>query len=405
MQVEGGNTNNDWYEWAVQGHTHDLPGVTCDEDNRYDQDFAMAQAMNHNAHRLSIEWSKIEPQQGVFSREAIDHYRAVLSAARARGLKTFVTLHHFTNPLWASHQGGWTNDQMPKWFANYTAYAAVSLGDLVDYWMTINEPNVMVLTGYTVGLSPPGKTDVNEGIHALVNMMKGHAAAYHVIHDLNADAKVGFAHHMRVFEGARWWNPLDSLVASFVTEFWNKQILNAMKTGRIYFAIPFLFGHDERWPALEGTLDFVGVNYYTRDFIQLDFNAPQKFTIVPNEPAPKSDLGWEIYPEGMYKTVMTAASYGWPVYITENGIADAEDTQRGKYICDHLKQLAYAMDDGADVRGYLHWSLIDNWEWVDGFVPRFGLAAMDYRTQARTPRGSAKLLADIIAKRSLEDCK
>ncbi|MBI3541843.1 MAG: glycoside hydrolase family 1 protein [Deltaproteobacteria bacterium] len=404
-QVEGGNYNSDWYQWELGGHTKDRAGLADDSYHLYDTDFSLAQQMHHNSHRLSIEWSRIEPSQGVWNWAEIKHYRDVLKAAHDRGLKTMVTLHHFTTPIWVTDQGGWTNAETVTWFAQYTARVVLGLGDLVDYWLTVNEPNVMVLTGYVVGLTPPGKTDLKQGVQVLANLVKAHAKAYNIIHDLIPSARVGFAHHMRVFEGNSWWNPLDALLAVFIDDFWNSQILRSLKTGHLKLSIPFLVDYSEEVPGMKGALDYVGINYYTRDLIKFDLGSPQKFDIMTKVDAPHNDLGWEIYPEGMYKSIMKASSFGWPVYITENGIADAGDTMRRQFLCDHLKQVSYAIDDGADVRGYMHWALIDNWEWILGFAPRFGLVAVNYDTQQRTIRPSAEILSDAAATNSLRLCK
>jgi beta-glucosidase len=264
----------------------------------------------------------------------------------------------------------------------------------------------MMLTGYVVGVSPPGKSDSKIGVKVLANLLKGHGRAYRIIHAEFPRAWVGFAHHMRVFQAYNWWNPGDLLVAAFIDDFWNNQILNSIKSGHLHLSVPFVVNYDEEWPELRGALDFVGVNYYTRDFVKLDFSSPALIDDLTKPGLPHNDLGWEIYPEGLYKVVMRAASFGWPVVITENGIADAADSQRGKFLCDHLTQLSYAIDDGADVRGYLHWALVDNWEWVNGFAARFGLVKVDYATQARTVRAGAKVLSDAAATNVLSptDC-
>lgn len=405
QQFEGNNNANDYHQWEVKGLIQQPAGIADDFYHRYDSDFALAQSLSHNAFRLSIEWSRIEPVQGQFSAVELEHYRKVLESARAHGLQTFVTLHHFTNPVWAANQGGWSNASMVQWFAEYVAYVVPKLGDLADYWLTINEPNVNVLTSYVAGVTPPGKQDINLAATALANFLKAHAAAYHIIHKSFPRARVGFAHHMRVFEGYAWWNPLDALLADFIDKFWNHQLLDAIKSGRIHLYIPFVISHDENWPELKDTLDFIGVNYYTRDQIQFDLNSPEKFNILVKAGAPVSDMGWEIYPHGIYLSVMTAASYGWPVIITENGLADAADKQRAKFMCDHLTELGNAMEDGADVRGYLAWALLDNWEWINGFGPRFGLVEVDYATLNRYVRPSAQVYTQIIQSGSLAACE
>lgn len=404
-QVEGGNDNNDWHEWEQQGRIREPSGIAVDHWNRFEGDFDLAKELGHNAYRMSIEWSRVEREKGVFSWEVIQHYRKMLQAARDRGLKTFVTLHHFTNPIWAAKQGSWSNPEMYKWFGDFAAYVVPNVGDLVDYWVTVNEPNVTSLLGYAVGITPPGMQDQAKLGAVLANFMKAHAKAYHLIKAFYPKAPVGFAHHMRIFSPYRSWHPGDIFIAKVIDNFWNKQILSAMKTGVIKFSIPFLLDYNEEWPELAGTLDYVGVNYYTRDFLKLDLSSPQKFVLVPSDDVEHSDLGWEIYPKGLYDSINVAASYGYPVYITENGIADAKDAKRKSYICDHLREVAQAIEDGIDVRGYLHWSLMDNFEWVDGFKPRFGLIEIDYSTQERIIRPSARALADIIRTRGFDGCE
>ena len=403
-QVEGGNYNNDYYLWEKAGKTADMAGIADDQYHRYAGDFDLAQQMNHNAFRMSIEWSRIEPTEGKFDYAQIQHYRDVLQSARDHGLKTFVTLHHFTNPIWVASQGGWSNDAMPEWFGAYASFVVPNIGDLVDFWLTVNEPNVTVLTGYIVGLTPPGKTDVSAAAHVLGNFLKGHARAYRVIHAFYPNAKVGFAHHMRVFEGNTWWNIIDPLVASWIDTFWNSQLLQSIKTGHIYLDVPFVAHFEQEWPELKGAIDFIGVNYYTRDLIKVDLASAEKFDIMVKQGVPVNDLGWEIYPHGFYQVLMKAASFGWPVYVTENGIADAADTMRRQFLCDHLKELAHARQDGADIRGYLHWALLDNWEWIEGFRPRFGLVAVDYATQNRTIRASAQVLSEAARTNTLKVC-
>lgn len=403
-QVEGGNTNNDWYDWEQRGRTKEPSGIAVDHYNRYLEDFDLAASLGHNAYRMSVEWSRIEPERGVYSREVMLHYRAMLKAARDRGLKTFVTLHHFTTPLWATKEGTWADPEIVQRFGDFAAYIIPNIGDLVDSWITLNEPNVVALLGYGVGITPPGMQDQSKLGLVLANFMKAHAKAYHLIKAFFPNAPVGFAHHMRVFAPYRSWHPGDVVIARIVDDFWNNQILRAMKTGEIKFKIPFILNYSERWPELEGTLDFVGINYYTRDYLKLDLSAPQKFVIVPTDKAEHNDLGWEIYPHGIYTSIAKAASFGYPIYITENGIADAKDEKRKAFICDHLREVAQAIADGMDVRGYLYWSLLDNFEWVDGFKPRFGLVEIDYSTLSRTVRPSARAYSEIIRTGGFDFC-
>lgn len=402
-QVEGGNTNNDYYEWEQQGRTP-AAGLADDEYHRYDEDLAIASSLGQNAFRLSLEWSRIEPRQGAYADAEIAHYIAELSDAHAHGLRTFVTLQHFTNPIWAADQGGWANDAMPRWFADYVAYVVPRIGTLVDYWLTVNEPNGNAFTSYLLGATPPGRSDVPTMGRALANYLKAHAAAYHLIHASFPSALVSFADHFRILDPARWWDPADRLMADVLSSFFNDQPLDAIATGHLRLAVPTLLDIEEDVPSLKGTLDFIGVNYYTRNLVRTDTGAPQGF-VLENEPdAATSASGEEIYPAGLYRLLLALRRYHLPLVITENGIDDPTDGQRASFICGHLAAVAAAIAEGADVRGYLYWSLIDNYEWTSGYVPKYGLVAVDLATEQRTIRPSARLFAEIARTRSLAPC-
>lgn len=404
-QVEGGNTNNDWAEWERIGRLQEPAGIASDHWRRFAEDLDLAGALRHTAYRMSLEWSRIEPTPGAFDDAAIRHYRTVIATARARGMRTFVTLHHFTNPQWAAARGGWADPAMPEWFARYVEHVVPQLHDVVDHWITVNEPNVNAITSYLAGATPPGLRDRSLVGPVLANFLKAHARAYRAIHRIDPDASVGLAHHMRAFDPSRWWHPLDHLIAKVVSAFWNEQILDAITSGRIRFDVPLLLSYDERWPELAGTLDFIGLNYYTRDLIRSDLGQAEGFALEVAPGSARSDLGWEIYPEGLGRSLRTLKRYGLPVYVTENGVADASDARRASFICDHLKQVLIARQDGVDVRGYLHWALIDNYEWLEGSRPRFGLIEVDYATQQRRVRESARAYTAVIAAGSIAPCR
>jgi len=404
-QVEGNNTNSDWYAWEKAGGSPDLSGNACDFYHRYDSDFQLAQNIHQNAFRLSVEWARIEPSQGEFSQQEIQHYRDVLKSAHAHGMKTFVTLHHFTNPLWMTSVGGWLHPRSHLMFRRFVDKVVQELGSEIDSWITINEPNVYVLTGYLVGVSPPGHKDIGSAIKAYANLAQAHAEAYESIHQVYPHAQVGFAHHMRVEQPAHQYNPAEALLAHWVDRFWNWQFLDAIQSGTINFHFGPLYRVKRKFPKLKGALDFLGINYYTRDKIRLDFSSPTLFSLKP-PPADKTVefTGMEIYPKGLGTLLKQSAHYHWPIIITENGMADAKDLRRPKFICDHLAQVLKAMDQGVDVRGYFHWSLIDNFEWSLGYPPKLGLYEVNLVTQERTLRPSGKLYGEIAKSGDLSAC-
>lgn len=395
-QVEGGNSTNDWHRWESECRVVNCErsGRATDHWNLYETDFDLARSIDAGVFRTSLEWSRIEPAEGQFSTEALAHYRRMLQAAKDRGLKVMLTLHHFTLPLWVADygQGGWKDPRIPDLFAAYSRRVVAELGDLVDYWITVNEPNVNMLLGFVAAMMPPGLRDHALAPRVMANFLKAHAKAYHIIHERFPGAKVSFSHHVRIFDPANSWNPMDRLVAGALDDFWNHQPLRSIQEGVIRFSIPFVASHEERCDELRGTLDYLGINYYTRDKLRFSFTAPQKFEIVPPmDRSRMTDVDWEIYPEGLERLLVALQPYGWPLMITENGLADATDAKRARFLCEHVLAMKRAMDRGVPVIGYIHWSLTDNFEWSLGFAPRFGLVAVDYGTMARTPRPSARI--------------
>jgi beta-glucosidase len=405
-QVEGGNRNNDWWEWErrpgkiADGSTSE---IACDQYNRYREDFDLIKEFGHNAHRLSIEWSRLEPQEGLFSCDEFDHYRRVLGALRERGIEPMVTLHHFTNPLWLSRMGGWENPKAVEYFARFAKAAARELGALVQLWNTINEPAVYAHQAYIEGNWPPGSRSLRTACIVLTNMLRAHALAYHALHE-NSPGRhcaVGIAKSITAIEPLRPGNLPDKALARLSDFLFNWWFLDAIETGKLSWPI----GMGQKVQILSGTHDLIGINYYTRRKVRFALQGPAALLRRTRETPPSAtanNLGRESYPEGLYGTLIRLKKYKRPIYITENGCADARDSIRPKYLRDHLIQIHRAITDGADVRGYFHWSLLDNFEWAFGLTPRFGLLEVDYRTQARSPRPSAHVYSKIARENRLD---
>lgn len=397
-QVEGANTNNDWWAWEeVPGHikNNHRSGAACNWWTSAEADFDRAAALGVNALRLSVEWSRIEPQQGVFDDGALQRYAQMLQALRARRIEPMVTLHHFTNPLWVAQMGGWENPETVSLFARFARRVVETLGHYCDLWCTINEPNVYVFAGYIEGRFPPGKSDPKAASQAFRNLLAGHAAAYREIHSVQGQAQVGIALHMRVFDPAKPESAVDRQAAAFADRLFNQAVLDALVRGR--WTPPLGSGSARR---LRHTLDWVGLNYYARD--RIAFDRKQKGLIggiqrVYSKDAEllDGDFG-EFYPQGMFRCIQRLARYNLPIYITENGIPDNDDDQRPRYLVTHLHQVWRALQFSYPVMGYYHWTLVDNFEWADGWTLRFGLFELDPRTQLRTARSSASLYASIV---------
>jgi len=370
-QVEGNNVHNDWWAWERSRNDIDHSGLAADHYRRYREDLQLAKELGHNAHRISLEWSRIEPDPGKFELKAIAHYRDVLLEMKRLGMTSFVTLHHFTNPLWLAERGGWEKRSTVEHFGRYVTAVAHHLGDLVDFWVTINEPMVYATEAYVHRRWPPQKKSWVAMWRVMRHMAAAHRRAYRIIHMIIPQARVGIAKHTIAFLPAK--RQLDDTVIAQAQDTWfNHYFLSLTRSAH----------------------DFLGVNFY--------FTSQKTVNIFPPKienmqwDGPQSDIGWPVRPEGLKHVLLHARRYGVPIYVTENGLADARDALRADFIRGHLRAIEDAQAEGADVRGYLHWSLLDNFEWDMGFGPRFGLVEVDYETQERRPRASAYVYKSII---------
>jgi len=401
-QVEGHNTNNQWWHWEQQPGRiwhGDKSGPACDWWRNAESDFDRAAALGQNTHRLSLEWSRIEPEEGVFDDAALARYRQMITGLRERGLEPMVTLHHFTNPLWLVEQGEWENRQVVTYFQNYVERVVGALGDLVTQWCTINEPAIYALLSYLRGRFPPARNSPAAAFRVLGNVLRGHAAAYRTIHRQQSDARVGLVKSVRGFEPANPSSWLDRWIAWLQDRLFNDISLLAAKDGYLRFPTGCRL---RRHQDLVDSLDFIGLNYYTRGLVAFDLRRPREaFGRQSFRPgAELSDSGRlgpysEICPEGLYRALHKVAALGKPIIITENGLPDADDDQRPRFLLTHLAQIHRALTKGLPIRGYYHWTLVDNFEWAEGWGLRFGLIEMDPLTQARRIRPSGHLYAEI----------
>lgn len=403
-QVEGHNINSDWYAWETADVSRikgDLDcGPACNWWEKAESDLDIAAAMGNNAHRLSLEWSRIEPEPSVFDPEAIARYRAILQACHDRGLEPMVTLHHFSNPLWLAEKGDFNSDIVVDYFQRYTAKVAAELGDLIPKWITINEPITYAVMRYLTREFPHGRrTGAGALFEAIHNMLRCHAAAYHTIKAARPAALVGTANNMQIFEARPDGNVIDRWWAGQIRGLYNDSWQDALHTGRYRGIVG-----GKRFKDLAGTYDFVGINYYTRFYLR--FPPPPGF--VEREWGPEAvvsdgDYG-EVYARGLFQIIDHVwKRYGKPIYITENGVPDAADRIRPGFLLDHLRQIWYAISFCYPIMGYYHWSLVDNFEWDRGWTQRFGLVAVDPVTQERTWRPSAHLYQEICTTFSISD--
>ncbi len=375
-QVEGNNSNNDWWEWEQKGKTKEKSGWACDSWNRYIVDHKLAEDLGCNSFRLSLEWSRIEPEEGVFSEEALGHYKKVLIDLEKRGMKRAVTLFHWTLPIWFSQKYGWHHPQSPEIFSRYCQKVIDFLGDEMDILLTINEPRLILNKGYLAGVFPPGKHNPILFLEARKNLIEGHKRCFDLVKKRNPNLPVGITQFCNDF---RWssGNKFFKRIVERVEDFYNWKFFN----------------------KLEGKFDFVGINYY----FGLSINLIPPFVKMIKPDGITTEMGWGIHPDGLQELIKNAwRKYKKPIYIFENGIADGEDLHRKKFIESHVKAIQNAISEGADVRGYFYWSLLDNFEWCEGFSKKFGLCEVDFESMERKPRKSYHAYRDIIRKKLIK---
>jgi beta-glucosidase len=402
-QVEGNNTNNNWWAWEQEAgriiHGH-KSGMACDWWNgRWREDFDRARETGQNAHRLSIEWSRIQPAPDRWDEDALDRYRDMLRGLRERDMTALVTLHHFSEPLWMYEQGGWENPQAVEWFDTYVAKVVEALKEYASLWCTINEPNVFAALAYLGGAFPPGKGDFEATIKVFENMARGHAAAYHTIHRIQPHARVGIAISYRGFEGAKAWMPLDKMAAGLQSRMFNDLFPRMISEGVMNLPVG-----RKRLPEVRGTQDYLGVNYYTKDLVAFNLFKPKEMFGRRFYPAGSdlSDTGFIANrPEGLFEALKWGRQFNVPMLVTENGVNDADDHMRPRYIIEHVHQMWRAVNFNWPVKGYFYWTLVDNFEWERGWTQRFGLWELDVETQARRKRPSADLYAEICRENRL----
>ena len=419
---EGKTGTGDAPGQARPGHIHDLDKMSADVrfkktdfDTRFAQDFEQLGALGLNSYRFSLSWSRLFPRAEMIEPdpEGVAFYEEVIRSAKANGLEPHISLFHFSTPKWfweaLEGQRGWERPDAMQHWGRFVAAVSKHFGPLVSHWCTLNEPMVYVLWGYMEGIFPPleQRATPAEVAPVVARLLEAHALAYRTLH---ADAaargqqiKVGLTQHTRAFEPWRNWHPMDRLAAGFVQQAFIWDVLDAVQHGTYRMTDT---DFSKTIEGLAGTQDYVGINYYGRFYIQMDVGAMAQGPIThPNDPAdPRelvSDLGWALYPAG-FSTILEEAwrRYGKPIQVLENGIADSAqpDTLRQTFLVSHLREVWYAKYVlGVDIEGYFHWSHLDNFEWAEGFGPRFGLFAVDYDNDfRRTPRASASTYAEIM---------
>ena len=416
-QIEGYNDKNDWWDFEAQGNIEGgaKSGAATDHWNRFPEDIKLAAELGVTSYRFSIEWSRIEPSEGKWDESALDWYANLITECEKYGIMPMLTLHHFTSPQWFAAKGGFAWGEAPTRFSIYVKKVVTRLGSRVPVWCTLNEPMVLVGGTYLGRFMPPAQYSPQLASKACHGLLTCHALAYDIIHSeiknregpwKDHPIEVGIAHNMLDFKADRWWHPLEQVLRFVFNRFYNQSWLDAITGRRQIFGVWGLVPFPPQVREARGrkTADFIGINYYTKAYVQWHprsaalerpSDLPLGITFARRKEV-TSDLEWAIHPKGFRNILNLVAKYKLPIYITENGIADKEDAHRPDFLFSHLRELARAMERGIDVRGYYHWSLLDNFEWIKGFGPRFGLFKVNYDTFERTPTRSAEQYKKII---------
>jgi beta-glucosidase len=365
----------DWQSIAAQAQNPEnyVSGGAAGHYRLFCEDLGLARALGLNAYRFSEEWARVEPQPGQYDRAAIEHYQEVIRCARQNGLEPLTTLWHRTNPVWVKSLGGWEDPRTVDRFLLYAEKMAKSLGRQARLWTVVNEPMLYIGAGYISGEYPPGfHNSYWRAEKAFRGFVRAFKQAARIIRRINPEARVGTSDAAILLKGCpdKWHN---NALAKILDYF-----LNARFTG-----------------AVLQEADFLGVQYYKPEILSLELRGWRPAVRRQAEWPQRTDMGWGIYPQGLYEFVKAAAKFHKPIYITENGLADARDATREEFIKEHLRCLHQAIREGAGVRGYFYWSLLDNLEWDKGFWPKFGLVEVDRQTFARTVRPSARVYGQI----------
>ena len=387
--------------------------VACDHYRRFMDDVGLMRELGIKAYRFSISWSRVLPAgTGKPNGPGLDFYSRLIDALLEHGIEPMVTLYHWDLPQALEERGGWANSESTNWFAEYADVMYRKLDDRVTLWATINEPWVIVDQGYVEGHHAPGHRDWTEAAIVSKNLLKAHAAAVAAYRAVGKH-QIGLVVNLVPIHAASE-NDADRQAANRLDAYFNRQFLDPVLLGSVPTELPDMFG--AAWPAwttdelrqIRQPLDFVGINYYLRLVVRDDPSAgPARARAVRQPNCPHTAMDWEIYPQGLTDILQWVHDrYGKvPLYITENGAAfddqiqpngGIQDTQRVQYLTDHLRAARRAIDIGVDLRGYFVWSLFDNFEWQQGYSKRFGIVHVDFETQQRVPKSSARFYDEVV---------
>ncbi|MGM0639977.1 MAG: glycoside hydrolase family 1 protein [Thermotogota bacterium] len=396
-QIEGFNYGSDWYQWEKKGKIKDGSSSekACLSEKYYMRDIDKLNELNLNSYRFSIEWAKIETKKGDFNNKEIERYKNMIRELKKRNIEPIVTLFHFSLPIWFLEMGGFSKVENIKYFTNYVHRIVKELKGMVQYYIIINEPMVYLTQGYLFGEWPPGEKNIKEAYEVGKNLLIMYDKTYNMIKKMEPYSKISIAKHTSVYEPYSRMSMKDKIAANRIRELFDHTFVDSIVKQKI---LP-PFGEKE---SLEynSDLDFLGINYYTKRYIK--YHKEKKFDIKTKSNH-LTDIGWEFYPEGIEEVLERFSKYDIPIMITENGIADSEDRYRTRYILLTLEKIHYAIKKNIKIIGYMHWSLMDNFEWIEGLSMRFGLYKTDYNNNILILRNSGEIYSKIANKNNISE--
>lgn len=386
--MEGGCTNNNWYKWETEPHPETgksrilnghVSGRAADHWNRVREDVQLMKDLGCNSYRFSIEWSKVEPREGVFDEGAIQHYRDEIELLLKNQMVPMVTLHHFTQPIWFDEKGGWMKEENIRYFVRFAEKVYEEFSEQVPFWCTFNEPTVFTLIGWIQGSFPPGQQhrwifhQVKDAMTVLLAMLKAHVETYKQLKAIDERPQIGLVHSLFHLRPYRRWNPFEYVFAWISELLQNHLVLHFLRTGHFYLYLPIVGPYfNTNVKEAPKTLDFLGLNYYSHMFmtIRMTSHNPLRAEGHPDDVQMgfMTDMDYPLYAEGLYESLkrLSDGFPGVPLYVTENGVADDDDSRRKMFLKRYLYAMSRAIQDGCDVRGYYYWTLMDNFEWASG---------------------------------------
>lgn len=397
VSVDGQRIENSWTEFEKTLSSGVRVGDACERWTRFKEDLQLLADTGMNAYRFSIEWSKIEPKEGQFDYQAMQHYIDVVDECLRLGIVPFVALFHHACPIWFMKKGGFETSKNSHYFVRYATYVFRHLHEKVQMWIIFNEPIAYSMEAYFRGKYPPAKKSLPLTGKVCKNMLNAHVDVAKRFRAINSRAKIGITHMMHPIDGYSKWNPLEHSVGKWFSSLLNDTTIEFFRTGKFIWTPRWIRTYNEDAPK---SIDFFGVNYYTHTTIKQVGFLKLAARVRPDEPIiDKSDDPERckvMYPEGMYRSIKKAARLGIPIYITENGAATLDPAIKNDYLKKHLYVVSKAIQEGHDIRGYFFWTLMDCFSWHKGYNNKHGLYAVDFDTQERTYRGNAEYLIETI---------